>query len=67
MESATRAAEEAIDLAALHDRLTDKEAECKELRKELHELRGQAQILRNRLALAELLLIELRQPKHSND
>jgi hypothetical protein len=57
--------QEAIDLAALHDRLAAKEAECRELRKELHELRSQAQILQNKLSLSELLLGELREPKHS--
>ena len=57
--------QEAIDFAVLQDQLAANEAECRELRKELHELRSQAQILQNRLALAELLLGELKQPKHS--
>jgi predicted nuclease with TOPRIM domain len=57
--------QEAIESAAIHDRLAAKEAECRELRKELHELRSEAQILQNKLALAELVLGELRQPKHS--
>jgi hypothetical protein len=57
--------QEAIDLAALHDRLAAKEAECRELRKELHELRSHAQILQNKLALAELVLGELRRPNNT--
>jgi hypothetical protein len=51
-------AQEAIEFAALHDQLAAKEAECKELRKELHELRSHAQILQNKLATAELVLGE---------
>jgi cell division protein FtsB len=46
--------QEAIDFAALRQQLAAREAECKELRKELHELRGHAQILQNKLAVAEL-------------
>jgi hypothetical protein len=49
-------AQEAIEFAALHDQLAAKEAECRELRKELHELRSHAQILQNKLATAELIL-----------
>ena len=45
--------QEAINFATLHEQLAAKEAECKDLRKELHELRGQAQILQNKLAVAE--------------
>jgi hypothetical protein len=43
--------EEAIDFASLQDWLAAKEAECRELRKELHELRSHAQTLQNKLAL----------------
>ena len=57
--------QEAIDFAALQDELASKEAQCRELRKELHDLRSQAQILQNKLALAEILLGELRQTKHT--
>jgi hypothetical protein len=57
--------QEAVDFAALHDRLAAKAAECRELRKELHELRSHAQILQNKLALAELVLGELRHPKQT--
>ena len=46
--------QEAIDFAALQDRLAAKEAECRELRKELHDIRSHAQILQNKLALTEL-------------
>jgi hypothetical protein len=50
--------EETIELAALQNQLAAKEAECRELRKELHELRSHAQILQNKLALGELVLGE---------
>jgi predicted nuclease with TOPRIM domain len=55
--------EEIIEYTALQQKLAAKEAECRELRKELHELRSHAQILQNKLALAELVLGELRRPK----
>ena len=60
-------AEHPIQIYAVvfHLRLAAKEAECRELRKELHELRGQAQILQNQLSIAELLLSQLRQSKNS--
>jgi hypothetical protein len=49
----TMTEQEAINLATLHEQLAAKEAECKDLRKVLHELRGHAQILQNKLAVAE--------------
>jgi hypothetical protein len=55
--------QEAIESAALQDQLAAKEAECRELRKELHELRSHAQILQNKLSMAELVLGE--RPKHT--
>ena len=48
--------QETIELTALQDQLAAKEAECRELRKELHDLRSHAQVLQNKLALAELVL-----------
>jgi hypothetical protein len=48
--------EEAIDFASVQDHLAAKEAECRELRKELQELRSHAQMLQNKLALGELVL-----------
>jgi predicted nuclease with TOPRIM domain len=45
---------EDINVAELQDRLAAKEAECRELRKELHEIRGYAQMLQNKLSVAEL-------------
>lgn len=56
---------EAIEFAALHDRLAAKEAECRELRQELHELRGQAQILQNKLAMAELVCEQMDNPSQA--
>ena len=47
-------------------RYAAKEAECRTLRKELHDLRTDAQLLQNKLSLAEITLGELRQPKHSS-
>jgi hypothetical protein len=58
--------EEAIAFAALQDRLAIKEAECRQLRKELHDVRTHAQILQNKLAAAEITLDELRQPKYTS-
>ena len=51
-------AEHPIQIYAVvfHLRLAAKEAECRELHKELHDLRSHAQILQNKLALAELVL-----------
>jgi hypothetical protein len=49
----------AIDLAMLQDWLAAKEAECRELRKELHDIRSLAQILQNKLAVTELVLAKL--------
>ena len=46
--------EEAINFAALQDRLAAKEAECRELRKELHDMRSHAQILQNKRSVMEL-------------
>jgi len=54
--------EEAIEFAALHDQMAAKEAECRDLRKELHELRSHAQILQNKLSMAELVLGKSSQP-----
>ena len=45
--------QEAIDSADLHDRLAEKEAECRGLRKELHVCRSHARVLQNKLAAAE--------------
>ena len=42
-----------------------KEAECRQLRKELHDSRTDARDLQNKLSSAEMTLGELRQPKHS--
>jgi hypothetical protein len=49
------AEQEAIEFTALQQKLAAKEAECKELHKQLHELRGSAQILQNRLSVAEMV------------
>ena len=57
--------EEAIEFAALQDRLAAKEAECRQVHKQLHDVRTHAQTLQNKLAAAELMLGELRQPKLS--
>ena len=57
--------EEAIDFAAIQDRLAAKEAECRQLHKDLHDVRTHAQVLQNKLATAEIILGELRQPKLS--
>ena len=46
--------QEAIDFAALHDQLSAKEAECRQLRKELHDIRSYAQVLHNKLAVVQL-------------
>jgi hypothetical protein len=51
--------QEAIDLAELQDRLAVKEAECRQLRQELHEVRTHAQILQNKLTVIELKYEEL--------
>ena len=45
---------EAIDFAALQDRLAAKEAECRQLLIELHYARTQAQLLQNKLTVMEL-------------
>jgi cell division protein FtsB len=55
--------QEAIDFAALNDRLAAREAECRELRREVHELRGRAQILQNKLTRAEIVLGDRRSSK----
>ena len=47
--------QETIDFTALQQKLAAKEAECRELHKQLHELRGHAQILQNNLSVAEIL------------
>jgi hypothetical protein len=52
--------EEIIEFTALQQKLAVKEAECKELHKQLHELRGHAQILQNKLAVAEIVGESLR-------
>jgi hypothetical protein len=57
--------QETIDFAQLQDRLAAKEAECRWLRKELHDVRTHAQTLQNKLSLAELVLGELRYSKSS--
>ena len=46
--------QEAIDFAALQDQLSAKEAECRQLRKELHDIRSYAQVLQNKLAVVQL-------------
>jgi hypothetical protein len=51
--------EEIAELAALRQKLAAKEAECKELHKQLHELRGHAQILQNK-TVSEILCESLR-------
>ena len=43
-----------IDFAVLQDRLAAKEAECRELRQQLHDIRSHAQILQNKLSVMEL-------------
>jgi chromosome segregation ATPase len=48
------------NLIALQEKLAAKESECRELQKQLHELRGQAQILQNKLAIAEMVYENLR-------
>jgi len=53
--------QEAIDSADLHDRLAAKEAECRGLRKDLHECRSHAQVLQNKLAAAEAAELPQRQ------
>jgi predicted nucleic acid-binding Zn-ribbon protein len=55
--------QETIDFAELQDRLAAKEAECRRLRKELHDVRTHAQTLQNKLSLAELVLSDLRHSK----
>jgi hypothetical protein len=45
---------------ALQEKLAAKESQCRELQKQLHELRGQAQILQNKLAIAEMVYENLR-------
>jgi|GEM_PF-3365119 hypothetical protein len=52
--------QEAIEFTALQQKLAVKEAECKELHRQLHEIRGHAQILQNKLALAEIVNESLR-------
>ena len=51
--------EEATEFTALRQKLATKEAECKELHKQLHEVRGHAQLLQNKLSLSELICQEL--------
>jgi hypothetical protein len=46
--------QESIDFAALQDRLAAEEAECRQLRKELHDIRSYAQVLQNKLAVVQL-------------
>ncbi len=46
--------QEAIDFAALQDQLAAKESECRQLRKELHDVRSCAQVLQNKLAVVQL-------------
>ena len=48
------------NLIALQEKLAAKESQCRELQKQLHELRGQAQILQNKLAIAEMVYENLR-------
>ena len=52
--------QETIDFTALQQKLAAKEAECRELHKQLHELRGHAQILQNKFSVAEILCENLR-------
>ena len=52
-----------IDFTALQQKLAAKEAECKELCHQLHELRGRAQFLQSKLAVAELVLEEERRQR----
>ena len=47
--------QEPIELTALQQKLAAKEAECKELHEQLHALRGHAQILQNKLSVAEIM------------
>ena len=47
--------QEATEFTALRQKLASKEAECKELHQQLHEIRGHAQILQNKLSVAELV------------
>jgi hypothetical protein len=52
--------QEIIEYSALQQKLAVKEAECKELHKQLQELRDHAQILQNKLSVAEILCESLR-------
>jgi len=52
--------QEAIEFTALQQKLAAKEAECKELHRQLHEVRGHVQILQNKLAVAEIVGESLR-------
>ena len=44
---------EAAEFSVLQQKLALREAECKELHKQLHEVRGHAQLLQNKLSLSE--------------
>jgi hypothetical protein len=52
--------QEAIEFTTLQQKLAAREAECKELHRQLHEVRGHAQILQNKLAVAEIVGESLR-------
>jgi len=47
--------QESIEFTAVQQKLAAKEAECKELHKQLQALRGHAQILQNKLSVAEIM------------
>jgi hypothetical protein len=47
--------QETTEFNTLQQKLAAKEAECKELHKQLHELRGHAQILQNKLSVGEIV------------
>ena len=51
--------QEAVEFTALQQKLATKESECRELHKQLHELRGHAQLLQNKLSLSELICQDL--------
>ena len=51
--------QEAVEFTALLQKLATKESECRELHKQLHELRGYAQLLQNKLSLSELICQDL--------
>jgi len=50
--------QETLDFSIVQEQLTAKEAECKDLHKQLHDLRTRAQIMQNKLSAVSEIVCE---------